>query len=247
MTTDLDNPATHPSRSPRDEHPSPDELLAYHEGALSAELNDRVQEHLVACEQCSLVILDFAAFPRIEPREERDRISPADLEGQWRGLSHALERRRPLWQRHQVLLPLAAVFFAAAVGLGLWSADLRHRIEVLERPTGTVVLARELRPDGSRTRGGDQTIELPPWARSAIVPLFAPSAEAFSSYGVDLLAPAAGRTEVPVYRDADGGFSVTLPRSSLGEGEGRIELFGFREGRRIPIASYHFTVELQEP
>jgi len=249
MTTDQDHSESHPSRFSPENHPSPDDLLAYHEGTLPDERRDRVQEHLVVCEECSQVILDFAAFPRIEPRDESARMSPQELEDQLRELEVALGRRRPVWQRHQVLLPLAAAFFTAAVGLGAWSLSLRQTVATLRGPSADVYVATELRPDEMQTRGGIETIEVPAWSRQVVFLLnILPAEEAYDSYGVDVFAPGRGRTLTgfPVQPPDDGGFTVMVPRAALEPGEVRIELFGVRDGRRSRIATYHFALTIRE-
>jgi hypothetical protein len=248
MTTDRDNSVHHPTRTSRTEHPAPHELLAYHEKSLTEDAKERIRDHLVVCEECSRVILDFAAFPRIEPRDERNRMSADDLEDQWQDLEQALAARRPVWQRHQVLLPLAAMFFAAAIGLGLWTADLQERIESLEGPSGAVFVAAELRPGGDDTRGEGETIEVPPWARQVLILLNVIVDADYDRYGVDVFASGRGRilTGVPVQKGPEGGFAISLPRSDLAAGEGRIELFGVRDGRRVLLADYRFTLRIDE-
>ena len=248
MTTERDNPTTPSGTSPRQAHPSPDGLLAYHERELPSEAAERVQEHLVACQECARVVLDFASFPRIEPRDERHRLRPADVAEQWQDLERTLKRRRPVWQRHQVLLPLAAAFFAAAVGLGLWVTDLSRQLEIARGPTGTVFVASELRPESDRTRGGEETVEVPPWARQVVILLDAFSDTEYDRYGVDAFMAGRGRmlTGLPVWEGPDGGFGVALPRSTLREGEARIELFGIRDGRRVRITEYRFNLVLDE-
>jgi len=248
MTADRDNSVYHPTRTSRAGHPAPDVLLAYHERSLTDDAKERVQEHLAVCEECSQVILDFAAFPRIEPRLERHRMSPDELEERWQDLERTLAERRPVWQRHQVLLPLAAMFFAAVVGLGLWTIELHQRVASLEGPSGDVFVAAELRPDGNATRGGDETIDVPPWAGQVLMLLNVIVDEDYDRYGVDVFASGKGRvlTGVPVQKGPEGGFAISLPRSDLASGEGRIELYGVRDGRRVLLAAYRFTLRIDQ-
>lgn len=249
MTTDRENRGSEPNGSSMEPHPSPDELLGYHEQTLPDDAADRVREHLVGCEQCAQVVLDFAAFPRIEPKDERDRMSPMELEAGWRDLEREIERRRrPLWQRHEILLPLAAALFAVAIGLGAWSLTLHRQIETLRGPSADVLVAAELRPGGNRTRGADESIQVPRWARRVIILLSVFPDEDYERYGVDVYTAGRGRvvTGFPVRRGPDGLFSLELPRAVLGVGEGRIELYGLRQGRRALVAEYPFTIELSE-
>lgn len=250
MTTERDSQASDPNGSHRDSHPSPDELLAYHERTLAGAETDRVQAHLTRCAECSQVILDFAAFPRIEPVDESRRLSPSDLEEQWRSLKRETERRRrPLWQRHEVLLTLAAVLAALAIGLGLWSVALLREIQALNGPRSDVYVTAELWPAAERVRGADEVVALPPWTERVVLLLSVRRVETYDTYGVDVTAAGGGRllTGFPVRRAPDGTFAVELPRSALGEGDLDVTLFGIRDGRRTRIADFPVTIASKTP
>jgi hypothetical protein len=135
---------------PRDDHPTPEELLAFHFGALETVDRDRVEDHLSRCPECAQLVLDFAAFPELEPVEETTLELERRLEEQRRGLIRQLreggaepgrgsEERPPPgrqpsegasgrvvpgpWKRRlRIAWGVAAVFFVATVGLALWMA-----------------------------------------------------------------------------------------------------------------------------
>lgn len=238
-------------RRPTGEHPDPETLLAYHEHALAELEADRVQEHLVHCPECAQAVLDFAAFPALEPPSEEHRVTPDELQRRWRDLQVAIaEQERPWWQRHQVLLPLAAAFFAAAVGLAVWGTALRERVAELEGPRGDVYVLDTLRPEGSGGLRGGEPSEIPPWATRVHVYLPLPPGEKdYGAYEVDA-ASAAGRrvlSGLRVRRSPDGVFVLDLARGELPEGEYRFELFGVEDGARSLLATYPLSIQGPEP
>ncbi len=67
---------------PGDEsHPATDVLLAYHEGSLSTEQADQVQEHLATCAECADLFLGLVTF--FEWDLDPARLSVEDLTRSW--------------------------------------------------------------------------------------------------------------------------------------------------------------------
>lgn len=230
-------------RSPG-EHPDPVTLLDYHEGRLPEAETDRVQEHLARCPDCARAVLDFAAFPNLEPPTEEHRLTPADVQSRWRELRARLEaERRPAWQRHQVLLPLAAGLFVAAVGLGVWAGALRDRVERLEGPWGDAY-PLGLRPESAELRGGGVP-EIPSGVERVVLylPLVAEERE-YPAYEVDGVGEGGRRVfgGVRVRRGPDGGFALPVAVESLPPGETVLELYGVAGGRREPLETYRVAV-----
>jgi hypothetical protein len=229
------------------EHPDPEALLAYHEGALAEDQADRVQEHLARCPDCAQAVLDFAAFPGLEPPGAEHRLSPAEVRSRWRELERRLARpARPVWQRHHVLLPLAAAFFLAAVGLAVWAGSLRERVERLEGPRGDVFVVGALRPEGASLRGGEPP-EVPDWAGRVVVYLpLPPGGSDHPAYEVDAVSRAGRRVlaGLPVRPSPEGLVALDLPRELLGEGEVTFELFGLERGSRREVARYPLSVDV---
>lgn len=236
------------SSPPTGGHPPPDELLDYHEGALSPGAEERVREHLVHCRECSDAVLDFAAFPALEPPEEGRRLTKRNLDERWRELSLELDRRaRPAWQRHEVLLPLAAVLLVAAVALGAWGVGLQRQVAELQGPRSDTYLVADLRPEGRTFRGGGEVVEVPAWAErlAVLLPVAPGELEGLSDFTVTVRGPRGGTVVegVRVRPNPEGDFTLTLPRRLLPPGEYRVELRGARGGERVPVARYPVTVE----
>ncbi len=125
------------------DHPTADQWIAYHRGALSAEEEARLQEHLVRCRDCFDLAEGAAAFaPPDEGPNAGQEVETAAL---WRLLRPQLDprpsnvreiaagRRQPSW-RFRLPLYLAATFFVALVGMTAWNFSLRA-----PRPNASVV------------------------------------------------------------------------------------------------------------
>lgn len=121
----------------RGEHPSTDDLIAYHADTLDAAASERLQDHLALCRTCTQALLDLETFPEVEPVDEADRATAQDLHTIRRGLREALAaeqqpshspvradhdtarlRRSLLWTR-----VAAALFCVTTIGL-LWSVGI---------------------------------------------------------------------------------------------------------------------------
>lgn len=235
-------------RRTRTDHPDPEELLAYHERRLPEAEAERVRDHLAGCPECARVVLDFEAFPDLEPPSEEYRLLPAEVERERRALKARLEARsRPVWKRHQVLLPLAATFLLAALGMGAWALALQERLERATGPRGDVWIAADLRPTSEPLRGPEPTARVPEWADRAILLLSLRPGQQHEAYRVDVVGPE-GRllvSDLPVQRAPDGYLAVDVPRDLLEPGELRLELSGSAGGRWERVAEYR--VELAEP
>lgn len=69
-------------------HPSPEVLVAYRAGDLTAEQDERIKDHLAICRECSQLVLDLAEFEQFEP--SRETIAPVDVQAE-----EAWQRLRP--------------------------------------------------------------------------------------------------------------------------------------------------------
>jgi len=116
------------------DHPTPDHWIAYHRGALSAEEEARLQEHLVRCRDCFDLAEGAAAFA--QPDEEPNASQEVETAALWRLLRPQLDPppqnvreiaagpRRPAL-RFRLPMLLAASFFVALVGMTAWNLSLR--------------------------------------------------------------------------------------------------------------------------
>lgn len=240
------------------EHPSPERLLDYHQRKLSPAVADRVLDHLVDCERCSRVVLDFEAFPHLEPPSPEHRLDPAELEERWRDLERAVaEQAVPSWRRRQILLPIAAVFLAAAVGLGLWGATLYREVSALRGTGGGLEVVADLLPTTEGTRGGERTVHPAAEAERFVFVLVdpggapgrGPTDAAGPPYAVDLVT-ADGEVVlegVPVLRGRSGDFTLALPAVAVPDGAYRVKLYGPEGGARVTVAEYRLKISRSAP
>jgi protein kinase-like protein/putative zinc finger protein len=134
------------------------ELAAYHQGALSAERQESVAEHLAVCEDCTILLLYAVAGP--DGSEAHSEPPDPELEADWDQFRLHLKNRHPQWRSLASLppvrrlpvreaLPLALEISRALVALhseGRILTDLRAENALLS-PTGQVrLLERGLAP-----------------------------------------------------------------------------------------------------
>jgi hypothetical protein len=137
------------------DHPSTDQWLAYHRGALPAEEEARLQEHLARCRDCFDLADGAAAFaqPAAEPDEEPGSGQDVETIALWRLLRPQLEpsspsvpplpdnvreisagpRRRPFWGQ-RLSSSLAAALFVAVVGLAGWDMRQQRELDAIKAP-----------------------------------------------------------------------------------------------------------------
>lgn len=104
-------------RADPEDHPSIETLSAYGTGRLSEEESDRVQDHLVACRECSALVLSLKEILRA-PGAESVPAAPIVPFG----------ARKPPSRSVLPAYALAAVFALATVGLALYNQSLRARL-----------------------------------------------------------------------------------------------------------------------
>lgn len=235
-----------------DGHPDVDELVAYHEGTLSPTEERRVQDHLVACRECAALAADLEGLgePGFGAGEDLPE-GAGDLV--WEKVREEI-RKEPAAQELPPPLPfrprergasprwlqaLAASLLAATVGLSYWVADLRGRNT--EPRFNTPIL--DLYPVGSvRGEGGGELQTVP--AGDVHLILHPPGSSRFAEHGAEIV-DAAGREVWRKERDlelnADGSFTLWLPRKYLGL---RLRLMGIDPGGgRELVAEYALPAE----
>lgn len=110
-----------------DRHPAPEILLAYHGQRLDEVEHDAVQGHLAACPACTEFVLEIGrseeAGASTDPEVERALAAIHERLG-------AMGRPPTTARRWPVLLPLAALFAFAALGLGAFVVQQAARLDV---------------------------------------------------------------------------------------------------------------------
>ncbi len=169
------------------DHPQLDELADYLAGALAPADEARVQDHLVACRDCTGQLLDLESLSAPGPQAEG--VADLALAAAWReqktriaDLKNARRRRRT----QRWVSAVAASFFVATVGLSVHVGQLRRTIAGLEAPTANVVTAY-LEPPTTRSTGDPVTLTVGEGQRLAVFFLTPPRDPSFASYEVEVL------------------------------------------------------------
>lgn len=238
---------------PGNEHPTPEELLAFHFGALEAVDRDRVEDHLSRCPDCAQVVLDFAAFPELEPVGEMTPEQQRALAAQRRRLRE-LARDESLseagtgtakvipgpWRgRLRTAWAVAAVFFVATVGLSLWIAGTSFDRGRVLAPS----LVRYVSSDTSIQRSETESVEIPATEERTVLHMRVnPGLRDFPEYRVDLLDASGERvwSGREFHLDEEGVLSLLVDGRWQPPGRYTFEIYGLgrdepREAGRLPV------------
>jgi Putative zinc-finger len=115
------------------DHPTPEQWIAYQRGQLPAVEEERLQEHLARCRDCFDLAGAAAAFAQPDEPDAAQEMETAAL---WRLLRPQLDpppqnvRQIAAVPRRGFRLPttLAAIFFAALVGMTAWNLQQRSAL-----------------------------------------------------------------------------------------------------------------------
>ncbi len=234
-------------------HPSPEELLSYHEGEGTEEVRQRILRHLAACPRCTRTVLDMASFPDVEPVDEARRVTGDDLDRGWRRFQDRL--REDDAAAGKVVASPASWFerlgsslrFAQAAAAVLFATTLTLAVVLLSprdspRPRVNLPIV-ELAPDDVR-RDRSETVRVPESADGVVVVLALVETRPFASYEVTIR-DAAGDvvwTKPGVERSGAGIFVLEIPRTFLDPGRYRIDLAGLDDERREELATYALEI-----
>jgi hypothetical protein len=244
-------------------HPSPEELVAYRAGDLTAEEDDRIQEHLTQCGDCARLLLDLAEFEQLAPPP--DELGPVDAraEASWQRLRSRLREeggedrepdreapilrprpRVPYWRRPALPWALAAGLALCVAGLGWRMGNLERRVDGASQPqlvkqTITLTSESEIR------RGGAEDSPVVHPGESVAYDLFLPvdpDIPDYPLYAVEVVSATGGAKPLPAGRESaqDGVLSVVW--SAPEPGDYFFEVSGIEGERATPVGRYPFTV-----
>jgi hypothetical protein len=239
-------------------HPSEDELHAYASGALDAAEQDRIEDHLALCRECTRTMLDLAALPEggLETVNE-ERLPGSVMAAEWEHLRRRTlalappSRLRRLAATMSPVLPYAlAATLAIALGLGWQAVRLGKEIRRLSAPRSDVYVT-DLAPIGSgslRERGEKDVVRPPAWASRVVLILAYNGPVSHPEYGIEL-ARVDGRpiwSQRGLQPGPEGTFTVEVPRQWLPPGVYRIRLTGMGSAAEHEVARYELRVESGE-
>lgn len=238
-----------------DEHPDAEALVGYHEGTLPPAEERRVQDHLVACRECAALAADLEGLG--DPGFGAGEDLPQDTgEVVWKSIRQQIRREEgpskivpfrraesaadlPRWVQ-----PLAATLLISTMALSGWVAYLRDRVDDLSSPQLNAPIL-DLYPAGStRGEGAGGVQPVPTDTRHVLLILHPPGRTGSAEHGVEIVdagGRAVWRSDRGLELNADGSFTLWLPRELLGL---RLRLVGIDPGgRRELVAEYALPVE----
>lgn len=226
-------------------HLEAEEIANYHNGRLSPEDERRAQDHLVACRECSELLLDLQNFG--DPAFGAAAALP-DRAGEqiWEGVRKEIQPPNVIPFRREELRPetprwlrsIAAMLLLSTMALSGWVASLRDRVQELSSPQANTPVV-DLYPTSSvRGEGGPPAPAVPNEAEWITVILRSPGLPDFEDYGIEILradGSVAWRKDglKPVYSS----FSLSLPRDWMENQHVRLVGIG-PQGKRQTIGEY---------
>lgn len=224
-----------------DDHPTPEELVAYRAGELTEQDEEKIQDHLALCVDCSQLLLDLKEFEDGQP-EKDPGLSDAQVEAAWRRLRPRLEERKvltsPRWfASPRIAYGLAAALFVCVIGLGGWGVSLQSRLEELSKPKVDVTALDLLPKSGTR---GEESANVISTRNFLLVVHLSFDVPKQSEYEVEIAtAPEGGKSKwrdrVPAKGDL---LEIYLPEGVLPPGKYWVRLYGTEGERRALPESY---------
>jgi hypothetical protein len=235
------------ARDPGD-HPTPEELSAYHAKELSPADDLRVREHIVACRECADLVLDLQALYDAG-RAESSSVVDLEQATAWRNLQERMEfepeKARPLPSRSffrgffastQGGYSVAAALLAAVCGLTAWNVSLLRE----RREPRVIPIVRTFLESGSLRTTGEPPE--PPLVLPAPIILSLPPEETPDQvYRVDFVHEGERHPEHSLEVSAQGTeLSILLPEGALRPGPYDVKVV---RPSLSPVRTYKITID----
>lgn len=247
-----------------DEHPSPDEILAYHADELDDDARAHMQEHFAWCSECNRTVRDLASWPAVELRDPKLERTAEEEAADWQAIRQRLGKETPEAEdqarepiplvlprpppspvpRPYLLLIAALLLAVLSLQIFRWSQEVGF-----PNPTANVFVV-DLSPIGNAatrdesTRGPART-EVPAGMETVVFLLVQEDVRPFDGHAVELLDEdghvfwqAGGLVSPP-----EGGFSVAVPFRTLPSNAIEIRLYGVDERERELLATYYTRIQ----
>jgi Putative zinc-finger len=236
-----------------DRHPSPEQLVAYHERRLSPDEAEDVRAHLVACADCTAQLLALADLLDGEDVSGADEISREDLDAAWQRQRERLLPGAPVvsLKDRKTGPPPPRWSWATAASLGLAAAlalvvvGQWRTIARLEQPRANPPLVN-LEPADSARRGDPESPELrlPEGTERAWVILNPAEEPDTSPYDIEITA-ADGRVILrftDIRSSEAGNFRLEVLSAALEAGDYKIRLIHRKTGQRKAVEEFELKV-----
>jgi hypothetical protein len=233
------------------EHPEQHQLLDYLQGRMSEEAQEKLQDHLVSCRECTGQLLELELISCPQPPADQG-VADFELAAAWRGLADNISSAQQSGYRSRRLhfvSGLAAALLVATIGLGFWVAQLDHSLDRLQQ-AAAALNEPQLNPSilylGGSTRSDASagTIVLEPGSSSLMLILTPTELHPVDEYEI-VLSRADGRQLFQgrgLRRSDHGTIRLSLPTGMLPAGEYRISLFGLVADQRLELGEQAFHV-----
>jgi hypothetical protein len=242
-------------------HPAPEELVAYRAGDLTAEEDDLIQEHLTQCHDCARLLLDLAEFEQLPPPPEELGPVDARAEASWQRLrsrlredeepeveqppvlQHRPRPRVPLWRRPALPWALAAGLALCVVGLGWRTGSLERQIEELSRPQAVQVVTLVSEEERARGAGDEAPVRAGDGVAYNLLLPSDPEVPTYPLYEVKIVSATGEAKPIPVGRQpADEDVLKVSLRAAPDPGDYVFEISGIAGDQEAPVGRYPFTV-----
>lgn len=252
------------------EPPTPEDLLAYRDGRLTAEQRRRVEQKIAGDPDAGRALQDLAAFPEVVPAPGTPELSDEEIGARWQAFrarlgelppplaapvppvaleppreerAPALPSAPPASRRPATWrLPAAAALALAVGGAGGFLLGRADR----EAPASAVnVEIAELTPaEEGGSRASRTAVELPPGSEALVLVLGTRDHEGFSEYGAEIAAASGGQVwaREGLHPTPLGTFHLAFRQGVLQPGIYRIHLYGLEDGNRTPVAEYELQL-----
>ncbi len=240
---------------------SPDELLAYHRGELSAGQAEELRERLAVQPEAVRTIQDLNRFPDLEPADESRHLDAAQVDTEWRAMQARLAAELDSGDHPVQRFPqrasgrgwsaygLVAALLLISLGLSLWVVLLRRTVHELSGMIADLsgprvnVLVSSLIPQTTARDSEPTQLSLPPASEHLLLILNLPNLENHSDYRVAI---STGGGEIwsrdGLERSPLGNFTIELSRSDLPPGDYRVDLSGLEGGGWQLLATYRLRL-----
>jgi hypothetical protein len=81
-------------RQELDDHPTPEELIDYHDGKLAAADEEKLRDHLALCHDCADLLLDLVSFASFTPPDQTPALADSEVETAWQKFQPRLAEGR---------------------------------------------------------------------------------------------------------------------------------------------------------
>lgn len=238
-------------RSRGGDHPDADLLLAYLGGELDESGEERLQDHLAGCRECTETLLDLETISGEQP-VVRDGVGDFELGAAWRDMQARVKEKGSTTsglRLARLLPPIAAGLALVCIGLSVRVTQLGRTVSALENQA--TVAAPLVNPPTvyldpmTRDDGGAATIALESDHPFIALSLTPSDLRPYDSYDIEIvveggaLAWRGGEAVLSDHKTV----RLLMPTSMLAAGDYRVRLSGRHGHESTPAGEYRVRVE----